>query len=49
MLNQDGNKVEVPTVQVEHVEVPKVHVEPHSNIQTNEITGYTDDSYYRLH
>ena len=46
MLNQDGNKVEVPKVQVEHVKVP---VEPHSNIQTNEITGYTDDSYYSLH
>lgn len=46
MLNQDGNKVEVPKVQVKHQEV---HVEPHSNIQTNEITGYTDDSYYSLH
>ena len=49
MLNQDSNKVEVPKVQVEHVEVPKVQVEPQSNIQTNEITGYTDDSYYSLH
>ena len=49
MLNQDSNRVEVPKVQVEHVEVPKVQVEPQSNIQTNEITGYTDDSYYSLH
>ena len=49
MLNQDGNKVEIAHHKEEHIEVPTVHVEPHSNIQTNEITGYTDDSYYSLH
>lgn len=49
MLNQDGNKVEAAHYKEEHIEVPKVHVEPHSNIQSNQITGYTDDSYYSLH
>ena len=44
--------MEVPKAPVENhmeapIEVPKAPVE-HSNIQTNEITGYTDDSYYSL-
>ena len=40
---------EVPLVEA-HVENVPVEVhENHSNIQTNEITGYTDDSYYSLH
>ena len=56
MLNQDGNKVEIAHHKEEiahhkkeHIEVPTVQVKPHSNIQTNEIIGYTDDSYYSLH
>ena len=48
MLNQDDNKVEIAHHKEEHIEVPTVQVKPQSNIQTNEITGYTDDSYYSL-
>ena len=46
MLNQDSNKVEIAPHK-EKVPV-EAHIE-HSNIQTNEISGYTDDIYYNLH
>ena len=40
---------EVPLVEAPVENVPVDVHENHSNIQTNEITGYTDDSYYSLH